>query len=68
MPYMYMYSFISNNYLPDVAVAYSNRYPQLLGKGTLCLETCGADLQCIFPYFVPLKQNELDSNGFVPTN
>ena len=28
-----MYSFISNNYLPDVAVAYSKCYPQLLGNG-----------------------------------
>ena len=39
-----MNSFISNNYLPDVAVACSNRYPQLLGNEKLCLETGGADL------------------------
>ena len=46
-----MYSFISNNYLPDVAVAYSKCYPQLLGNGKLCLETGGADLQCILSLF-----------------
>ena len=50
-----MYSFISNNYLPDVAVAYSNRYPQLLGNGQLCLETGGADLQCILSLFCSAK-------------
>ena len=56
MPYMYMYSFISNNYLPDVAVAYSKRYPQLLGNGKLCLETGGgADLQCILSLFCSPK-------------
>ena len=46
-----IYSFISNNYLPDVAVAYSKCYPQLLGNGKLCLETGGADLQCILSLF-----------------
>ena len=47
MPCMYSLK-LSNNYLPDVAVAYSNRYLQLLGNGKLCLETGGADLECIF--------------------
>ena len=49
------HSFISNNYLPDVAVAYSNRYPRLLGNGQLCLETGGADLQCILSLFCSAK-------------
>ena len=50
-----MNSFISNNYLRDVAVACSNRYPQLLGNEKLCLETGGADLQCILSLFCSAK-------------
>ena len=69
----YMNSFISNNYLPDVAVACSNRYPQLLGNEKLCLETGGADLQRILSLFCSAKTDRARvrrnrSNGFVPTN
>ena len=68
-----MYSFTSNNYLPDVAVACSNRYPQLFGNKKLCLETGGADLQCILSLFCSAKTDRARvrrnrSNGFVPTN
>ena len=64
---------LSNNYLPDVAVAYSNRYLQLLGNGKLCLETGGADLECILSLFCSAKTDRARvrrnrSNGFVPTN
>ena len=51
-----MYSLkLSTTYLPDVAVAYSNRYLQLLGNGKLCLETGGADLQCLLSLFCSAK-------------
>ena len=68
-----MNSFISNNYLPDVAVACSNRYPQLLGNEKLYLETGGADLQCILSLFCSAKTDRARvrrnrSNCFVPTN
>ena len=71
--YVYMNSFISNNYLPDVAVACSNRYPQFLGNEKLCLETGGADLQCILSLFCSAETDRARvrrnrSNGFAPTN